>query len=340
MPHLQELEQKHPDKFKVIVVTAHDKVTLEKFFKNNKYLKEHQVNLPVIYEDSYFHNIFPHNSEPHEVLLYQGKVQAITGSGSVNETSILKLYEDKTINLPLKDDYGKGDVLSQLKESKKNIKAGVIFSGYQDGAPYRTWTFERDSLTGLYKSSIYNASMYSALLSLTTRAKIKDSNYIPRMDRVVWKVKDSTVYYNFKNSDDQWLVDNAITYERYDINKLPDSIQARAILGDFLSFYGLKAYEGIKKMNCLVLKPTAVVSYSGKSVTELKIYSSSTVFATFTDFSGKFPPVIDNVQLNSKMEIGNFDSLEELNKQLAAYGIVAVIEMAERKVLVIEEVGL
>lgn len=338
MPHLQELEKKHPDKLKVIVVTAHDKATLVQFFKKNEYLKGHQVNLPVIYADRYFHGLFPHKTEPHEILLYQGKVQAVTGSGSINEASILKLYADKSIDLPLKDDYGKGNVLHQLNNEKKAIKAGAFFSGYQKGVPYQAWTFEHDSVTGLYKSSIYNASLYSALLSLTTRAKIKDSNYIPRMDRVLWKVKDSTQYYDFDKKDGQWRVDHAVSYERYDLKSRPDSVQARIILADFLSFYGLKAYEAIKTMECLILKPCPVKTYTGKALTDIMTYSNSTVFAMFTDYAGKFPPTVDQVRSEGKMEIGGYESLEGLNTQLAAYGIKAELAEAEMKVLVIEEV--
>lgn len=337
MPHLQELEQKHPDKFKVLVVTAHDKATLVKFFATNAYLKEHQVNLPIIYADQYFHELFPHQTEPHEVLLYQGKVQAITGSSSINETNILQLYAGKTITLPLKDDYGKGSLLNQFDDVKTAIKAGVIFSGYQDGVPYQSWSFVTDSLTGLYKSSVYNTTLYSALLSLTTRAKIKDSSYIPRMERVVWKVKDSTKYYDFKNEKDEWMLKNGISYERYDTTLRPDSVQARLVLADFLSFYGIKAYEGNKRMKCLVLEKGPIVPYTG-SVIDPMSYDGTASFSIFTDFSEKLPPIIDRVGKEIKMDIGKYETLEELNTQLAKYGIVGVIKEEEISVLVIEEV--
>ncbi|AIM36823.1 hypothetical protein KO02_09000 [Sphingobacterium sp. ML3W] len=337
MPHLQELEQKHPDKFKVIVVTAHDKATLEKFFETNAYLKKHKVNLPIIYADRYFHELFPHQTEPHGILLYQGKVQAITGSGSINETNILELYADKTIDLPLKDDYGKGSLLDQMDDVKTAVKAGVIFSGYQDGVPYQAWTFEKDSLTGLHKSSVYNTTLYSALLSLTTRAKIKDSSYIPRMERVIWKVKDSTQYYDFEDEQDEWVLKNGFSYERYDIRERPDSVQARLVLADFLSFFGVKAYEGKKLMNCLVLENGPIVPYSGSLIDPMS-YTSSTTFSIFTDYLHKLPPVIDRVNKNLKMQIGSYETLDELNAQLGAYGIVGKIQLEEISVLVIEEV--
>lgn len=65
---------------------------------------------------------------------------------------------------------------------------------------------------------------------------------MPRIERVHWKVKDSTKYYNFKN-EEGWWKENAICYERYDITERPDSLQALVIMQDFLSFYGVKIYQ-------------------------------------------------------------------------------------------------
>lgn len=338
MPKLQELERKYPDKIKVVTITWQDKATMEKLFASNKYLKEHQVDLPIIYNDTYFKSAFPHIAVPHEVLIYKGKVHAITSSASITEDNLLKLYADNSISLPLKDDFGKGNLFNTSNDHEKGIKAGVLFSGYQEGVPYQTWTFEQDSLSGLYKSSFFNYSIYGALLSLAAQAKIKDITYMPRMDRVVWKVQDSTKYCDFENIGVEWLLKNAISYERYDLRGRPDSIQAKLILADFLSFYGLKTYEEVKMIPCLVLSACPVVPFKGERSQNKMTYKGSLVFSMFLDFSGKFPPTVDNVNYNGKMEIGDFESLADLNQQLASYGIKAALTDAPKKVLVIEEV--
>src|SRR5690606_22642839 len=128
--------------------------------------------------------------------LYKGRVQAITGSEFITAENILKLYETETIELPLKDDFGRRDLLTNLNVAT-SLKLGTLITAYQDGVPYRSWRFEKDSISGLYKSSIYNASIFTALKALSAKVKSKESVYIPRMDRVVWKVKDSTQYYDF-----------------------------------------------------------------------------------------------------------------------------------------------
>jgi hypothetical protein len=158
------------------------------------------------------------------------------------------------------------------------------------------------------------------------------------MERVVWKVNDSTLYYNFKDEKDEWILKNGFSYERYDIKVRPDSMQARLVLADFLNFYGIKAYEGKKLMNCLVLENGPIVPYTGE-VIEPMSYDGTASFSIFTDFSEKLPPIIDRVGKEIKMKIGKYETLEELNVQLAEYGIVGTVKLEEIPVLVIEEVN-
>lgn len=336
MPHLQELQKQHKDIFKVFVVTPQDKQTMVDFFNKNKYLKEHQVNLPVIYSDNYLRKLFPYKSIPQAILLYKGKVQAITSSGFINSENIQQLHKEGKIALPLKDDFGKASLVSDANVDNRGIKAGVIFSGYQNGVDYQPWRFELDSLTGLHKSSLYNASMYGALLSLCSKAKMLSPLFFPRMDRVVWKVADSTKYENFNEPADVWLVDHAVSYERYDQRSRPDSIQARIIMDDFERLYGVKAYVGTKRMPCLVLKPFEAVAYKGSGA-QGKIYKGTTALSIFLDYEGKFPPAIDEVKKDVRIELERYDDLNALNRQLAAYGVKGEIEECEITVLVIEE---
>lgn len=116
MPKLQKLQEKLKNKVQIITVSWQDKVTLEKFFKHNEFLKENNVNLPVIYSDVYLKELFPHLTVPHVVFLYKGKVQAIAGNKVVTEEHILELYDKGTIDLPLKDDFGKGNLMGLSKD--------------------------------------------------------------------------------------------------------------------------------------------------------------------------------------------------------------------------------
>lgn len=336
MPKLQQLRDKYADNFEVITVTWQDKETMTSFFKRNTYLKEHQVDLPLIYADRDLRKMFPHIGLPHAVLLYKGKVQAITTSNFVTAENILKLYESGSISLPLKDDFGKRDLLANQVLINRALKMGTLITGYQEGVPSRNFTTAEDSLTGQIKTSFYNASLFTVLKALTARAEAKKSSYVPRMDRVLWQVKDSTKYYDFDN-ENTWRLHNTICYERYDSFARTDREQARVVMEDIASFFGVRAYKGMKRLPVLLLKPAPIAAYRARVGEEAAQYQGTAAFVGFTDYAEIFPPLVDLVKSDQILKIYRYSTLVELNAQLAAYGILAEYGEAEIEVLIIEE---
>ncbi|MEN5058464.1 TlpA family protein disulfide reductase, partial [Sphingobacterium kitahiroshimense] len=164
MPDLQKLQQEYSDKLQVINVTWQDKPTLEKFFAANRFLKENKVNLPIIYADTVLRKLFPFKAAPHVVMLYQGKVQAITFNRLVTAANILQLHKKAEIILPIKDDFGTVALMDASAGDQKST--GVSMSGYQDGVPSKPLQFELDSISGLFKTTISNRSIFRSLLNI------------------------------------------------------------------------------------------------------------------------------------------------------------------------------
>ena len=334
MPRLQKLQNKLKRKMQIISVGWQDKATLEKFYDNNRFLKENKVNLPVIYSDVYLKEQFPHQTVPHVVFLFKGKVHAITGSDLINEENILKLFNSGKIDLPLKDDFGKGNLMG-ANMIDTGLKGAMSLSGYQNGVPFESFRIRTDSVTGLQKTSMYNVSIYSAILSIW--AKIKKVNYIPRPERLVLDVKEPNCYEDIANIGDIWYTQHAISYERLDSIVRSDSVQAAIVLNDLHSFLGIRSYRTMRKMDCLILRPCSVVPYTGREPLHGMVYEGSSVMAVMIDMGTKFPPVLDLVKSRNRITLGNYNNIEELNEQLAAYGIKAEIGLGEQEVLVIEE---
>lgn len=335
MPKLQALQNKYADILQIFNVTAQDKQTLQKFFEKNAYLKDHMVNLPVIYSDSSLHKLFPHWAEPHVVFLYKGIVKAITFNRLITEENILSLYQNGSIDLPLKDDYKKGTLTSVTALS--NLKTRILLSGYQNGVREVGLKMENDSISNLYKSSFYNRSILSTLRSLWNT--IERRNYVPRMERVVWKVRDSTEYYSFTEAKDSWNVRHAICYERLDAVQRNHSEQAKIVLNDIHSLLGINSYFTKKKLQCLILQKCPTIPNVRKEIMGEMQFEGTEVLASFIDLSGKYPLVCDDVRRRENLVIGNFRNLDELNDQLRSYGIEAVYGEREFEVLVIEEFG-
>ncbi|WP_312789577.1 TlpA disulfide reductase family protein [Sphingobacterium sp.] len=335
MPKLQKLQDKYADKVQIINVGWQDKQTLEKFYASNAYLKEHHVNLPVIYGDTYLKEHFPHQGAPHVVFLYKGQVHAITFFRQVTAENILALYEAGTINLPLKNDFGKVDLSADIN-IVKNLKTSIVITGYQDGVPIQGFLTGRDSITGYFKTSMVNRPIFRALVSTATR--IKRPDFYLRDDRIVWKVKDPKKYEDFDRVGESWLNENGICYERTDEVYRPDSVQARLVLNDLHNALGIKTYYSTKTMKSVVLKREAVRKSKAPKTGSGRVYENSRALAESIESSGFFPTAVDLVKSKDHIHIGSFNNLDELNDQLGPYGIVAVIEDQDIPVFVVEEV--
>jgi len=339
MPELQEIQHKLKDKLQIFNVAWQDKATLDKFYATNAFLKENNVNLSVIYADKYLKQRFPHQSAPHVIFLFKGKVHAVTGNRLVTEENILKLYNTGTISLPLKDDFGKGDLAGQIDNDSQKTREGVWITGYQDGVPGESMRIKKDSISGLIKTSFYNVSICSAIQFTWAKIRSTPSKYIPRAERRILKVKNPDRYDDLSNVGDVWYTKNAISYERLDRMDRPDSARARIVLNDLHNFFGIRSYKTMKEIDCLIFKPCPVKPYTGKMLEGAMVYSGTDVLATMTDLGEQFPPALDLVKSDQKITIGAYTNLLEFNEQLAAYGIEAVLGRGIQEVMVIEEVN-
>ncbi|WP_164111979.1 MULTISPECIES: TlpA family protein disulfide reductase [Sphingobacterium] len=340
MPKLQRLQEKLGDKLQIFTVTWQDASTIEKFFGSNAYMKEHKVNLPIIYSDSLLKPLFPHAGIPHIAVIFKGKVKAITMSEFITEENMLGLYETGGLKVPLKNDFAdRGNLAGHLIVGVLEMKAGTLISGYQDGVPSHTHGMKTvlDSISGKYKTSSYNFPLLTVLRQAWL--KLKTPTYIPRPERLVWKVASPQQYDDINGEGEVWLAQNAICYERYDLVARADSLQGRVILNDLHNYFGIRTYFDTKEMDCLVLRPCPVVPYEGPAFKEFMSYEDSGVLATMIDVTYMFPPSVDLVKSKTKIKIGTYENLDGLNKQLRAYGMEAKIEKAIIEVFVVEEVN-
>lgn len=212
----------------------------------------------------------------------------------------------------------------------------VTLSGYQNGVPFESFRRQQDSVMGMQKTSFYNVSIYSAVLS--SWAKLKKVDYIPRPERLLLKVKNPNRYVDKANVGDTWYAEHAISYERLDVIERTDSAQAQIVLNDLHGFLGIRTYKTIKNIECLILRPCSVKPYAGKVPLNGLTFEGSSVLAVMLDMGSKFPPVLDLVKSKEVIKLGKYIGMDDLNEQLANYGIVAEIGIGEQEVLVIEEV--
>ncbi len=91
----------------------------------------------------------------------------------------------------------------------------------------------------------------------------------------------------------------------------------------------------MRKRRCLVItkakKAPVQIKHKGMQ------YDGTESLAFAMDYSGKYPPVIDEVKLIVDMEIPDFKNLDELNLYLANYGAVIKEDWRDIEVMVFKE---
>ncbi|MCY4778561.1 TlpA disulfide reductase family protein [Sphingobacterium sp. UT-1RO-CII-1] len=334
MPKLQQLQDELSDKLQILLVTWQDKETIEKFYANNAYLKKNKVHLPTIYGDTLLKSYFPHKGVPHTAWLFQNKVRAITFSDFVQRQNIAELYTKGAIKLPLKADFATEENISEVDTSDSNLITSLQITGYKDGSTWGGIKMEWDSLHNMGKSYFHNADIFGAYVAAW--GKIKKPSFLLKEQRVVWKVKDPGKYrYLGKGGKNEWLLDNGISYQRvYSRQKDPSKL-AEIVISDLNAALGLRVYWSEKEIPCLVLKRLSKKK-NGIATDEGELGGTS-VLAFMIDYQGGFPPVVDEVNSDVRMNIVDFSTLENLNEQLKKYGMVLEEGVRKVEVLVFED---
>lgn len=335
MPKVVELQKEFEGKVKLLQVTWQDKKIMQDMFRTNKFLKENQAYPPVIFSDIVLRNLFPHQSVPHVVWIYKGKLIAITAVDVLNTKNIQELLSNGKISLPAKNDYLPLSVIEEW------VTDGIAFSkvsAFNPGLKKSGYTFQMDSLSKKYRTSFNNMPILNIYLSLLNKMTRKD--YLITEQRLVWKVKDKTLYDYDENEKEptRWMEKNAICYERFDKIHRTQIEQVKVVYSDMNNFFGLNVYYGKAKRKCLVLSKTAVNKSVEIKGANLQSLEGTSVLAFVVDYSKQYMPVIDEVKSMENITLGDYNNLGELNRQLSAYGLVLTPDEREIDVVIFEEI--
>ncbi|MDR6783272.1 thiol-disulfide isomerase/thioredoxin [Pedobacter africanus] len=332
MPKLQKLQDKLGDKLQIIVVTWQDSATITKFFRTNQYLKENKVKLPIIVSDTLLSKLIVHKGLPHVAWLYKNKVAAITFADFSKAEHVERLYQEGKIQLPLKNDFESNEPKTALGWNGAIAdKGGSVLTGYSDGVPERGFTIYRDTMGYGTYGTIKNTPILAAYISIYT--KIRKPKFLLNKERIAWEVADSSKYsyLSDKLSSREWLLEHGICYERKIMRNVDDAEFSKSALEDLNQLLGLDVYWDERIKDCLELKKLPAnkvkrqitISDKNNMKSEDKLPVEGTdVLAFVVDMAKKYPPCIDLAKTDIKMEIGQFRTLEELNQQLATYGLV------------------
>lgn len=330
MPKLKKIQQEMSDKVRIVLVTWQDKATIERFWKNNAFIREQEIELPLIYADTVLKEYFPHRAIPHVAWIYKGRVQAITHSDFILESNIRSLYENKNIRLPLKNDFDVGETPLAPAADSNAFSTIIRFSGYQDGKPASSYSSQLDTVTGYYRTSFINQPISGAYIAIWSR--IKQTLFLKTDARISWQVSDSSRYKNFGGSGTGhiWLAQNGICYERFDKKQETDSLQAVHVLNDLNNWLNIDVRWTSRSRKVWMIEG----KYKPAKVTLDGLTMEGTgVLAFYLDLAGKYPVAVDRVNVKKQIILPEFNNLVELNRHLKHYGLKVVERVADIQVL-------
>lgn len=271
LPKLDSLQNKFKDKLQILPVTYEPEALVRGFWTKNKNTKH--LSLPSVVEDKLFASYFRHQTIPHEVWVYRGKVIAITTGEYVDESNIRKILSGESINWPIKNDFlsfdgtkksifkFNGDHLPKEIRSIQyaaisDYKEGVNAEGLSGGAGIVRDTINKSIRVFFLNQSIYTAYLLNFAKAVSASELIKPSPIVTP-NQVIWEVKNKSKYsYDSRSSYlAEWIRANGICFESLS----PDTGQqerqiAAGTIADLNRLLGLKVRWERRKEKVLILR--------------------------------------------------------------------------------------
>lgn len=353
MAKLNTLQQEFKDELKVIPVTYQDREDINDLFKHMP--KDASLQMPIVTEDTMFHQLFPHTELPHYVWIdKKGIVINITGGEAVTEENVKKLLSNETIQATVKEDKfvpvdkTKPLFISDNGGEPSPLLYHSIFTGYKEGLS-SVLTREPLQDTGLVRLTAINVSIPSLLqLAYSYNGELSARN------RMLLQVKDSSkLIWNNVEPMQQWMHEHTFCYELI----LPSEMeqQLKPLMQKDLDLM-LPAYKGgieKRKVKCLVLTATekakSIITTKGKPVYDRTPYSMHLEHALLTGFTNLLSiiylqnlstPVINGTGISEPVNLDietNLSDMNALRNALHPYGLDLIEEEREIEMIVIKD---
>ncbi len=330
IPKIKKLQESYSGQLKIIPVAYESEQIMTEALKRSGNFDN--LSLDFVVNDTVFNRLFPHRTVPHLVWLYKGKVAAVTYGEYLNQKAIEELLGNKTIDLPIKNDYLEFDytipLLPRYTDSTRSY-SGIM--GYLEDADTK-FGVQVDSLDGTIRD--YAVNVTALPFYFYCYGKIHKIPFMkPSRIKLIVGDKDRFIHNpEVELFEEDWKIKNSISYER--TSRLADKPASRmaAIIEDLDNWYNVRTSFVKQKIPVWVIK-------EGGAATEQPEQMRSFVsdFAFMADLNVDFPPLINEVDKDRKMYAGKWDSFESLNTLLKRSGLQLIAEDRETTVFLMEE---
>lgn len=337
MPKMQSLQQKFGNKIKILLVNWQSPEVVRKFFNTNNFVKQNNINLPTVVDDKILNQYFKHQSVPHEVWIYKGKVKAITREEYVTEDNINAILEGKEVKWLVKKELTDFDYITPLLNIKKEATNATGFlrysalTGYLHGVEGQSGSI-RNPASKTTREYLINSSIISAYYY--GFSKIKPLPFSTAQNRVVLEVKDPGKYFFDKRNGyrDVWRQQNYICYESIMADSLTAAKKGALIVSDLDRLLGVKGRLERRLTKCLILVNDSTekskyppIVKNKKSVSGKNVYTIINLIQNIETknlIENKYPIIVDKTGYTGIIELYDWNSIEDLASQLKEAGFI------------------
>lgn len=342
-PHLDSLKAKYGKQLEIFIVTREPREKVEKMLKTKAIAKG--FKLPFIVEDTVLNALFPHSTIPHEVILKDAVVAAITFSEFINDNTIEKLLAGDQIDLPVKSDIrydpAKSVYGNNVGSPNELSIWKFLFTKHIDGlSSVGGWSISADSLRKRF------ARVNNFLLYYMTWA----SDMMGNKNRVILHVKDSSKFFITGSSEYAWKMNNTYGMEIVIPASWSWSRVYSWVLGQLNMCLNYRIYTREQLVDCWVLSdsenrlvgPDNETREDGKSA---RIYKSLASLISALNFQAQgkpFVPIVINEVKGTYIEeirlnVDNIHDPVAVSRALKPYGLELKPAKRKLKMLIIED---
>lgn len=273
-PKMEALQKKFDKDIQILLVNPlspkiepEEKIrsVLKRFIDRTGY----SFGLPMPIQDTVISKYFPHKTVPHYIVIdAEGKVVAITNSKFITPANIQNILEGKSINIPLKDDWGFDEsepLLADMENNDAKFVYRAVITGYHPGVHSVGLRGNGNGMvTGYYIGN-------SSLIELIGNAYPDMMDGVPR-SRIILDVRNKAQYSREPNIDYTYCYDLTIP-------PTPSALfdYKRFLQEDLKRTFNINLRKGTQKMKCLVVKTNENLarSYTKHNETDIELDPTS-----------------------------------------------------------------
>lgn len=296
--------------------------------------RERGWELPTAFSDTVTKQFFPHKAIPHQVVIHNSKVLAITSSNEINIEKIANILAGEEASFKVKKEikYDRfKSIISHLDTVERQKAYQSILTGYVAGI----------SNTGYQDNGeLQELHAFNAPIVFMYRNILKDI-YANEIDL---EIEDKEWYYKYERG----VYDNLFCFQLIiPSNVSPERMRSIAV-NNLNSYFNLNGRFEKRDKECYVIKDMDKASESPVIDTLEKRELSPKVMLGLLNYSLVWRPELNRF-LNESSYQGSFwvenskfisslkNDIGKLNQFLSDYGLIAVKETRELEVFVLSE---